>query len=224
MSGQRAHVLVVDVQVADRGRRGQLRRSVEPEPVDHEVVQRLDLLDSSAGILVEELAQPAFAACLLELAVPRRCVAPAEEAPARALDAVLVAVADPPAATVLRLVGRGVRAILFLSTVGSQGRDGQATSGRVIGSGGCGTSQPPAWSAGRGPLRPSLIALGGFPAAVRGSSRRPLEQRASPHDELSAVRLPGLELAPGDRPAKRRLRERHERDRVRRETSADRRR
>jgi len=70
-------------------------------------VQRLDLLDGQACILVEELAQPAFAACLLNLSVPRLRVAPEEEAPARAFDAVLVAVADTPAATGLRLVGAG---------------------------------------------------------------------------------------------------------------------
>ena len=52
MAGQRTQVLVVDVQVADGGRRGQLGPSVQPEPVDHEVVQRLGLLRSSAGILV----------------------------------------------------------------------------------------------------------------------------------------------------------------------------
>ena len=51
---------------------------------------------------------------------------------------------------------------------------------------------------------------------VRGRpSRRPLDQRTAPHDELAVpIRLPGLELTACDRPAKRRLRERHQGDRV----------
>jgi hypothetical protein len=70
-------------------------------------VQHLDLLDGQARILVEELAQPEFAACLLNLPIPLRGVAPAEKATARAFDALLVAIADTPASTVLRLVGAG---------------------------------------------------------------------------------------------------------------------
>ena len=112
VAGQRTHVLVVDMQVGDRGRRCELRRRVKPEPVEHEVVQRLDLLGRQPGVLVEELAQAAFAARLLEPAVPLRRVALTQEAAARALDALLVAIAESPARPCFVSYGFGVRAIV----------------------------------------------------------------------------------------------------------------
>ena len=86
---------------------------IEAEPVDHEVVQRLDLLDGQAGILVEELAQLSFAARLLELAVPVRRVALTQKAARACARRRALAVADSPAAAVLRVVGLRCSCHLF---------------------------------------------------------------------------------------------------------------
>ena len=94
MTGQRPQMLVVDVQVRHRGRRREFRRRVEPEPVDHELVQRLERLDCDPGVFVKKLLESALASRLLETAVT-------EEASARALHPSLIPVADSPSAPML---------------------------------------------------------------------------------------------------------------------------
>src|SRR5215216_1846625 len=122
LPGQRTQMFVVDMQVRDRRGRRELRCGIDPEPVDHELVQRFDMLAWHPAVLVQEMLQATLAAGLFESAVPLGCMALTEKATAGSFHTLLVAVADPPSSALLLLVG--LRAASH-----------QRTSGNGIGSG-----------------------------------------------------------------------------------------